>query len=82
MTSKMVDWKIHTDLTCVETIQYDAVGGLDFQSTIFEALDNLAQQVYYYAILELINLTIFTQHFDKSFGNFITGPYWNAYPMT
>ena len=52
MTSKMVDWKIHTDLTCVETIQYDAVGGLDFQSTIFEALDNLAQQVYYYAILE------------------------------
>ena len=22
------------------------------------------------------------QHFYKFFGKFITGPYWNAYPMT
>ncbi len=28
MTSKLVDWKIHTDLTRVKTIQYDAVGGV------------------------------------------------------
>ena len=46
VTSKMVDWKIQTDLTRVKTIQYDAIGGvldcflhkwggLDFQSTIF-----------------------------------------------
>ena len=28
MTSKMVDWKIQTDLTRVKTIQYDAVGGV------------------------------------------------------
>ena len=52
MTSKMVDWKIQTDHTCVKTIQYDAVGGvldcfytsdnwvgLDFQSTIFKPLN-------------------------------------------
>ena len=47
MTSKMVDWKIQTDLTHVKTIQYYAVGGildfflqkwggLYFQFTIFE----------------------------------------------
>ena len=30
----------------------------------------------------LINLTILTQQFHKFFGKFITGPYWNAYPMT
>ena len=38
MTSKMVDWKIHTDLTGVKTIQYDAVGGvLDCSYTSEEA---------------------------------------------
>ena len=31
MTSKIVDWKIQTDLAHVKTIQYDAVDGvLDF----------------------------------------------------
>ena len=28
MTSKMVDWKIHTNLRPIKTIQYDAVGGV------------------------------------------------------
>ena len=28
MTSKIVDWKIQTNLTHVKTIQYDAVGGI------------------------------------------------------
>ena len=45
MTSKMVDWKIQTNLTRVKSIQYDAVGelflhkwgGLEFQSSISEA---------------------------------------------
>ena len=27
-------------------------------------------------------VTILMQHFHKFFGKFITGPYWNAYPMT
>ena len=26
--------------------------------------------------------SILMQHFDEFFGNFITGPYWNVYPMT
>ena len=38
MTSKIVDWKIQTDLTHVKPIQYDAVGGLlDCFYTIQEA---------------------------------------------
>jgi hypothetical protein len=49
MTSKMVGWKIQSDLTRVKTIQYFTIGqvldcfytseegGLDFQYAIFEA---------------------------------------------
>ena len=35
-----------------------------------------------YGIDQCATVTILMQHFHKFFGKFITGPYWNAYPMT
>ena len=35
-----------------------------------------------YGIDQSATVTILMQHFHKFFGKFITGPYWNAYPMT
>ena len=35
-----------------------------------------------YGIDQSAMVTILMQHFHKFFGKFITGPYWNAYPMT
>ena len=35
-----------------------------------------------YAIPQCQTVTILMQYFHKFFGKFITGPYWNAYPMS